>query len=104
MAIDLDKARAARREALGEGPTLVFGGKTYQLQPELPFGVLEAFKGMEKQETQAAALASVAIALMGEENIAQMKADGLAVADLDDLIQGVMDEYGVSAPLPSSAS
>ena len=104
MTVNLDKARAARQEAAGEGPSVVFGGKTYQLPSELPFGVLEAFRGFNNKTERPAALAAMAIALMGDENIAQMKEDGLAVADMDDLISGVLDEYGVKNPLPSSAS
>jgi hypothetical protein len=104
MTVDLDKARAARREVEQEGPEVKFGGRTYRLAPELPFAVLEAFRGIENKNTQPAAVAALAAALMGPDNIEQMKEDGLAVADLDALIEGVLSEYGLSNPLPSTAS
>lgn len=41
MDIDLDAAKAARREASKEGPVVVFGGQRFPLQPELPFEAAE---------------------------------------------------------------
>lgn len=105
MTIDLDKARAARREAAGEGPEVVFGGKSYHLPVELPFEVLEAFEGMDKPETQPLALAHIALAMFGRDNIEQMKLDGLAINDLNEILGDVLAEYGVEAgPLAPSAA
>lgn len=103
MAIDLDAKRAARREAQGVGPEVIFGGVTYELPAELPFGVLEAFRAFAKEETAPSALADVAQALLGEHYEA-FKASKPSVADLNELIGGVMQEYGVADPLDSSAS
>jgi hypothetical protein len=37
--LDLD----ARREALGKGPVLIFKGQTFELAPEMPFSLVEAW-------------------------------------------------------------
>ena len=104
MAIDLDKARAARREEKGEGPLVVFGGTTYELSPELPFGVLEAMRGLTLGDEHApGALSDIARALLGEHFDAFL-ATNPSVDDLNELIGGVMSEYGVATPLDSSES
>lgn len=104
MAVDLDKARAARREAKGAGPEIIFGGITYELQPELPFGVLEGMRQMAAGEEHGpGALVSIAEALLGEHYEA-WKATQPSIDDLNDLIGGVMEEYGIEAPLDSSTS
>lgn len=104
MAIDLDKARAARREAKGQGPQVIMGGVTYELAPEMPYGVLEAMRELTKGDEHApGGLADVAKALLGEHYGAFLATEP-SVDDLNDLIGGVMEEYGVSHPLPSSGS
>lgn len=50
MNLDLDKARAARDAARGEPNTLTFGGKTFDLPPELP---LEAAEVIERGNVRA---------------------------------------------------
>ena len=37
--VNLDERMAARREALGEAPEVIVGGKTYTLPPEIPLGL-----------------------------------------------------------------
>jgi hypothetical protein len=105
MAIDLDAARAARREAKGEGPRVIFGGISYELSPELPFGVLEAMRELMSDDNEKApgALVDLTRALLGEHYDA-FKATQPTVDDLNELIGGVMEEYGVESPLPSSGS
>jgi len=105
VAIDLDKARAARREAKGDGPKVIFGGEEYELSPELPFGVLEAMRGLMTggDESAPGALVDLTRALLGEHYDA-FKATDPTVDDLNELIGGVMEEYGVESPLPSSDS
>ena len=39
--INLDAKRRARLEAKGEGPQVVWGGKTFKFAPELPYEALE---------------------------------------------------------------
>ena len=43
--IDLDARRAARAEQAGEAPSVVFGGVTFQMPPEMPIEFLELLAG-----------------------------------------------------------
>lgn len=105
MAIDLDKARAARREARGQGPEVIFGGMTYELSSEIPLAVLEAFRGLGGENPDPSALADIAKALLGKHYDAFMAMDPPpSVDDLNELIGGVMGDYGVPSPLDSSPS
>lgn len=102
--IDLDKAReareAARREANEVGPKVKFGGNEYELSPELPYGVLEALRGIGKPETAAAALAEMAEALLGE-HYADFQASSPTIEDINELINGTMEAFGLDSPLES---
>jgi hypothetical protein len=106
VAVDLDKSRAARREAKGEGPQVTMGGVTYELAPEMPFAVLDAMRGLSQgNEYAPGALHDVAQALLGKHFDAFLALDPPpTVDDLNDLIGGVMEEYGVESPLDSSGS
>lgn len=101
MTIDLDEARAARREAKGKGPVIRLGGKDYELAPEISFSVIEGLAKMEAGEATGG-LVDVAHSLFGDHYDAIVK--DLAVDDFNDLLGKVLEEYGVSAPLPSSDS
>lgn len=101
--IDLDKARKARREAKGEGPKVKFGGKTYELAPEIPFSVLEALRDLTNPDTADEGLVNMTKALLGRHYKAFVKMEP-TVEDVSELLGGVMEEYGINAPLPSSVS
>lgn len=96
--IDLDKARAER--GTKTGPKFKLDGVEYQLAGEMPANVLEAFKGMASDDNaaQAGAMSDVARALLGQHY--DTVAASLSVEDLNVLVSGIMDEYGVSDPLP----
>lgn len=99
--IDLDKTRAERREAKGKGPVVRLGGKDYELAPEISFSVIEGLAKMESGDATGG-LVDVAHSLFGE-HYAAITAD-LAVDDFNELLAKVLEEYGVAAPLPSTAS
>lgn len=101
MAIDLDAARAARREGKGLGPVLVFGGKEYQLPAELPFEALEPIRGLSDSSTAAGGMVDLVKALLGQ-HYEEVKAE-LSFDDLEAFVEGAMREYGVSDPLDSPA-
>lgn len=101
MTIDLDAARAARREGKGKGPVLIFGGKEYQLPPELPYEALEPIRGMSSSETAAGAMVDLMKALLGQY-YDEIKTE-LSFDDLEEFVEGAMSEYGVSDPLDSPA-
>lgn len=48
MKIDLDAARAARREAAGEAPVIVIGGQEVELPAEIPFEAAAQMGAMAK--------------------------------------------------------
>lgn len=106
MAFDLDKARAARREKLGEGPKVVIGGEEYELAVEMPYDVLEAMRGMANELTAPTAIVDTVKALLGEEGHKAFLAlkPPPTVDDCMELVDALMGEYGVDAPLTSSAS
>lgn len=105
--IDLDAARskreAARREADGKGPIVKFGGGEYELAPELPYSVLEALRGLTVEETAAASLANMTEGMLGE-HYAAFVATSPSMEDVNELVGGVMEEYGLASPLASSVS
>lgn len=103
MAVDLDAARVARREQQNEGPVVIFGGKSYSLAPELPYGVLESMQNVHKEDHGPEALVGVARSLLGEHYEAFKALDPPpSIDDLNDLIGGVMEEYGVGNSPASS--
>ena len=105
--IDLDQAKlareAARREANEAGPVVKFGGKEYELAAELPYGVLEALRGIGDPETAAAALSLMTEALLGS-HYDDVKASGPSVDDINELVTGAMAAYGLDSPLELSDS
>jgi hypothetical protein len=42
--VDLDAARQARYEALGESPTVTLGGRVYKLTPEMSIDTVTAWR------------------------------------------------------------
>jgi hypothetical protein len=104
--IDLDKLAAARREKTKKAPVVVFGGKSFELSPEMPFAVVEAVRAMNGQENDdmagAQAMADIARALFGER-YTEFLALGPSTEDLTALLEHIGDAYGVS-PGESEAS
>jgi hypothetical protein len=88
MRIDLDAAKAARREARGEGPTVVFGAKEFTLDAEVPFEVTEHLA--EGRITQAVNL------LLGEAH-EDFMASKPSVEDLMTLFEQLTTAYGLES-------
>lgn len=98
--VDLDALRQARREAYGDGPTVTFGGHTFQLPIELPFAVPEALidvaiatdagdsVGITKATTRTIK------ALLGE-NFDEFMALGPSMDDVKELLNAVLAQYGM---------
>jgi hypothetical protein len=109
MAIDLDAARAARREVDKEAPKAVFGGRDFGLPAELPFSVVQGLVEMEQgqaNDDQAAvgnAVTDIIRELFGTDYDAFMDLRP-SMQDLEALIGGVMLQYGFSDVGESSAS
>lgn len=105
--LDLDAARAlreaARREAQETGPRIKLGGETFELAPEIPYSVVEAFKGMSSKETAGGALADIVPALLGEHYPKFLALDPPpTLGDVEALVNGLLEAYGVQDPLPQS--
>lgn len=102
--IDLDQARqareAARKEAEEKGPIVMISGEELELAPEMPYEVLEAFKGMKEEETAGAAMAEIVEAMLGEHypKFRAMKPPP-TLTDVEVLVAGLMSEYGIENPL-----
>ena len=105
--IDLDQAKqtreAARREAKQVGPVVKFGGHEYELAAELPYGVLEALRGISNPDTAAGALSLMTEALLGA-HYEEFKTSNPSVEDVNALVTGAMGAYGIDSPLESSTS
>jgi hypothetical protein len=116
--IDLDAARAARREAKGESIAIRFGGEEFVLPPELPFDVAEHLGGIaaqsgdgkltDEQEAQRNAAVTTAMvgvmkALLGEQWDGFRKHQP-SFDDLQVLLDGALNAYGMGDAGNSTAS
>lgn len=88
MRIDLDAAKAARREARGEGPIVVFGTKEFTLDAEVPFEVTELLAA--GQVSEAVKL------LLGDSHEAFMESKP-SVEDLMVLFEQLTTAYGLES-------
>lgn len=93
MTVDLDARRAARREKLGEAPTVTLGGDTYTLPHRLPLEAIEL--GAEGK------VWSVIVALFGADQAEKLRPLGLDTDDLQDLFTAV---YGTDMGKPSAST
>jgi hypothetical protein len=96
--VDLDAARAARREADKEGPTVTLDGKSFVLPVELPFAVTEAFMKVassgDNPEQSISSLATATRLLLGDR-YEEFMALGPSVNDLLAMFDGIVKEYGL---------
>ena len=103
--VDMDSARAARREAQKQQPQVVFGGRTYVLPFELP---LEASLRLAEREgderSSAKAIMAVIEVLLGDQVEAFMSTPEFSGDDLEAFLEGVLPLYGVGDTGESKAS
>lgn len=90
--IDLDAAKTARAEALGEAPIVRWKGEDHQLPPELPARFLELILGDQYEE---------ALDRIFEPGFAArfLDEDGASVDDLTSLAEGIAAAYGFEGGL-----
>lgn len=86
--IDLDAARSARSEALGEKPVVRFAGRDWLLPSELPWAVAEASSG------QMGDLVTALKALLGDQ-WAEFQMQTPTVADMTALVEAIPALYGL---------
>lgn len=98
--IDLDaarKARAEQRAKSGRGvPSFKVGGERYELPAELPVEVLEGFGRAVTDEDPLAVFDALDV-LLGAKRDDIIKEHELSFDDLQTLLEGAMDAYGVEA-------
>lgn len=97
MPIDLDAAKAARREAKAESLAVIFGGTEYALPEELPFEVVEKLAELADAQGNNAQVARVImdiVRLLLGNRIDEFMAQSPSMADLEVLFEGAMAEYG----------
>jgi hypothetical protein len=97
--VDLDAARAARREAKGEDIIVRFGGNDFTMPPELPFEVVEVLGDIRDAGEDAPRMANAIFQmfqiLLGDQ-FETFKAARPSMDDLNAMLEGVMAEYGVT--------
>jgi hypothetical protein len=101
MAINLDAAKAARREAIKEQPTITYGGRSWELPIELPLEtavVIADLQGaMDGEGSEAAMLfRQVVTSLLGDTEGAKFMEMQPSIQDVSALIIGLVDEYGLT--------
>lgn len=95
--IDLDAARAARREKLKdkEPTVIIFQGREFPVPDELPASVFESITDL--QGGNVAGLTGTLESLLGKETYAEIKAiPDLTFDDLFFLVNSVVDSFGLS--------
>lgn len=101
MRIDLDAAAAARREANGEAPVVVFAGNEYTLPVEVPFEASRRLAAEAEDDYVKAAFDFIG-ALMGAEAFERFMAAGPSTDDVKELMRGLSKSYGFGGGLPES--
>ena len=101
MEIDLDKSKAARREAQGDVPTVKFGGTTFELPQELPFELVDQMVAVAEETEGGNELAQIKlIRVMTRILLGDREEEFLALrpslADIQDLIANVYPMYGLT--------
>ena len=91
--INLDAKRRARLEAKGEGPQVVWGGKTFKFAPELPYEALEVLGDNEQPDSPGAQIAFIR-ALLGKD-YDRFRAKNPSAEDVGELVTGLLREYGI---------
>lgn len=99
MEIDLDKSKAARREAQPEPPTVKFGGVVFELPRELPFELIDELAEVADNEEgemgQIKLIRVMTKVLLGdrEEEFLALKP---SLADIQTFVTEVYPMYGLT--------
>jgi hypothetical protein len=100
--MNLDEARAARREAEKKGPTITVEDVVFQLPVELPLSVTlwlnDLSEAQEADDNAAAvkAVGGVLRGLFGKDYNRFMEVSQIAMEDMEDLLNGIVKDYGFS--------
>lgn len=102
MTIDLDAARAARREAAGAGPEVVFKGERFTLVPEIPYKVAEnisrvAAATAEGDASSSAVAVTEVLRALFDGEWDRFEALNPSVSDVQLLLEEAMKSYGFAS-------
>lgn len=99
--IDLDAKRQARLEAQAEERSFRFQGERFILPPELSWDATEL--ALELHSTGNPDLLTPALeAIIGTEEWPRFKATGPALADINELVGALLQEYGLAVIAPEA--
>lgn len=103
--INLDAAKAARRESGVEQPKVVFGKKTFALPVEIPFEAVEKLGGLDPDDPTAATsvITGFIAILFGDQYPAFLKLQP-STQDIEVLMESLAKVYGFETPGESLAS
>jgi hypothetical protein len=94
--INLDQARSARAEQLGEAPSVTFGGSEFALPPELPFGVFVRLGEMQGNPAKSLEAMDVLLGALFGDRKDEFLSHNPSLEDVKLLMEGLFDVYGVS--------
>jgi len=103
--IDLDAARAARQEAMKdtEAPNVVIGGESFDLPPELPFGVFLKFAEAKSNPEKALENMRWFVDVLFGDKADDFLKHGPSFDDVIALMEALFDSYEVEAPEASAS-
>lgn len=101
--LNLDAARAARREAAGEPVSFVLGGETFDLPVEMPLEALDYVAQLPTADNAAVLLAPLLRAMIGEDEWPRFMAQKPTLDDMLALSDHLWTEYGVDPSKPSQS-
>ena len=93
--IDVDAAKAARREALAIKPSVKIDGKEYELPVELSITSLDLLDSLGSKNDFA--LIDKILPLLFGKNAKEVR-DAVSVQDFFMIVAGLLAEYGISRP------
>lgn len=104
-AIDLDAAKAARKEALkdAETPTVVFGGESFDLPFEMPFGVFMRLGEMKNDPDKAMENMRWLVDTLFEAQADDFLKQNPSFDDVLYLVDALFDSYEVDLPEASAS-
>lgn len=103
--INLDAARAARREKSKTEPKVVFGKKTFTLPVEIPFAAVEQLGKLDPNDpTTSSEIVSRFIAILFGDQYEDFERLQPSTEDIQFLMEALASSYGFESPGESQAS
>lgn len=94
MTVDMNAVRAARKEALGEGPEIVIGNQRFRCKPDLPWDALVAISRLQN-DNEAEGGFDFVREVAGSEAVKALRDWKPSVHEMNELTNGVLEELGI---------